>query len=101
MNIRIEDFEDTSEKNADGLYDYSYSGKIYYFEEGDNLVIVRAYSDTPDEAAFMSFNHQLFHVQTIRHPYLKQVATYLKSVGFTYLKILNSDSNSYEDFPNN
>lgn len=48
-----ERFEDAGERDADGYYDFYYSGFIYRFEFLNRALIARRYDDTPTEASFL------------------------------------------------
>lgn len=96
MNVRVEEFEDKGEKDAEGYY---YKGKYFYFEDAATKVTVRTYSDTPHEASFLSLNDRPFNAETIRNSLLGQIEVYLKKMGFTKFTILYGKSGTYEPFP--
>lgn len=96
MDVRVEEFEDKGEKDANGLYDYCYKGKYLFFQEADMKVKVRTYSDTPNEASFLSFNDRPFSSDTVHHPFLRTVERHLREMGFTEFKILDGKSGTYE-----
>ena len=47
MDVSIEPFDDRSEPNADGSYEYIYVGAAYAFTEGGQRLVFRRYDDQP------------------------------------------------------
>jgi hypothetical protein len=88
-------FEDAGEKDANGLYDYYYSGVIYRFVFPDREFCARRYDDTPGEAHFLSFatapggEGSLFEAIPYEEPEFVLAAAYLRdTVGADTVKIL-------------
>ena len=53
MQVTQERFEDAGERDADGYYDYYYSGVIYRFVFANRALVARRYDDTIGEASFL------------------------------------------------
>jgi hypothetical protein len=51
MNVVVEKFDDRSEQNPDGTYDYIYVGAVYSFEASDLRLRFRTYDDEPGIAS--------------------------------------------------
>jgi len=51
MNVVVEKFDDRSEQNPDGTYDYIYVGAVYTFESNDLKLRFRTYDDEPGIAS--------------------------------------------------
>jgi hypothetical protein len=54
MEIHSERFEDASEQDADGLYDYFYSGTLFTFRGAEHGYVARQYEDDTSKASFLS-----------------------------------------------
>ena len=55
MQVIEEEFEDAGEQDAQGVYDFYYSGTIYRFVFPARELRARCYSDTPGHADFLGF----------------------------------------------
>lgn len=55
MQVIEQDFEDAGEQDANGLYNYYYSGVIYRFVFPKCEFHARRYDDTPGEAHFLAY----------------------------------------------
>jgi hypothetical protein len=53
MRVTQERFEDAGERDANGYYDYYYSGVIYRFVFPSRILVARRYDDTIGEASFL------------------------------------------------
>ena len=53
MNITREPFDDRSEPDANGMYDYIYVGANYTFQENDQQLTFRLYRDEPEIAGLV------------------------------------------------
>ena len=53
MQVTKERFEDVRERDADGFYDYHYTGHIYRFAFATHVLVARRYDDTIAEASFI------------------------------------------------
>lgn len=49
MEIRAENFDDSSPPDENGMYEYQYRGTHYHVSEGDRTLIFRSYHDQPGE----------------------------------------------------
>ena len=49
MEIRTELFDDSSEPDENGMYEYQYRGTTYHVSEGGRTLILRSYDDSPGE----------------------------------------------------
>lgn len=49
MEIRTEHFDDSSEPDENGMYEYQYIGTSYHVSEVDRRLILRSYDDSPGE----------------------------------------------------
>jgi hypothetical protein len=53
MNVVVEKFDDRSEQNPDGTYDFIYVGAVYSFELSDSRLLFRTYDDEPGIASLV------------------------------------------------
>ena len=53
MEVRKESFNDRSEPDASGVYEFIYVGAVYTFAEGDERLAFRVYDDEPQKAALV------------------------------------------------
>jgi hypothetical protein len=51
MEVIKEPFDDRSEPDENGMYDYIYAGAYYTFREGRQALLFALYSDTPGVAS--------------------------------------------------
>ena len=52
MEVVKQPFDDRSEPDENGMYDYIYTGVYYRFREGTRELLFALYSDTPGVASF-------------------------------------------------
>lgn len=62
MEITEERFEDAGEKDADGYYDYYYSGVIYLIRGGGLYCKARTYDDEPDLVSILKLEIDHAHI---------------------------------------
>ncbi|MES2459007.1 MAG: hypothetical protein V4671_00380 [Armatimonadota bacterium] len=55
MEVVKERFEDAGEPDAQGFYEYYYSGYLYRFRFGREGFVARQYDDTPGEVGFLMY----------------------------------------------
>jgi hypothetical protein len=88
-------FEDASEQDSNGWYDYYYSGVIYRLVFPGGEFRARRYDDVPGEAHFLAYGstpggeRQLFEAIPYDNPEFRAAAAYLRdTVGADTVKIL-------------
>jgi hypothetical protein len=105
VRVVEETFEDAGEQDANGLYDYYYSGVIYRLVFPDREFHARRYDDTPGEAHFLAYSEAsedqrlLFAAIPYDDPEFAAAAGYLRdSVGADTVKILLASGYVLVDF---
>ncbi|MGO4452007.1 YgcG family protein [Phyllobacterium sp. TAF24] len=92
MNVEISHHIDASDLNPEGFYDYHYEYDIYVFSDGPLSYVVRAYTDQPEQAAFMSVSKgsskRLLRSNDFRTPLLAEAVAYLRNAEKTDLSWL-------------
>lgn len=95
MRVEVSHHVDASEPDADGFHDYHYEYDIFIFSDEAVHYVVRAYSDQPHAAAFMTSNDHVLTQQDLQHPLLLAAAAYLRANGKTELSWLCADESRY------
>jgi hypothetical protein len=90
---------DSSEPNAEGLYDYFYEYDDFTFSDGPISYLARSYADRPQEASFRARiedgRHQALTRQDLQHPLLLEARSWLRDAGKTELNWLDRVSGGY------
>ncbi len=99
MNVEISHHIDASDPNPEGFYDYHYEYDIYVFSDGPLSYVVRAYTDQPVQAAFMSVSEgsgkRLLRSRDFRRPLFAEAVAYLRNAGKTDLSWLSEKRGGY------
>lgn len=100
MDVAITHHIDASEPDAQGAYDYYYEYDLYRFSDGENALIARSYTDTGDEAHFLSIElrgdaRRLLEAD-LKMPLFADAAAHLRAAGKHKLSWLSGRGNGYE-----
>lgn len=94
---------DCSEPDASGAYDYYYEYDLYRFSDGAACLIARSYTDTPDEAHFLSLDvggkSRLLKAADLARPMCVFAQLHLRGEGKRELHWLSGRGNGYEPVP--
>ena len=107
MKVRRTHHIDASELDENGYYDYYYEYDVYEFEEDGLSIIVRCYSDTPEEANFLCTkrNGEIggFRQEHVDTYLFKAAVEYLRSEGKSkFMKVGGNKGNTrISTHPNN
>ena len=89
VKVKKEHFVDKGDQNKDGSYGYYYEYDIYDFCKSKICYSVRAYTDTPEEASFMSSKNNYISINDFSEPLFIYSYFYLKEKeGKTKIKYL-------------
>ena len=103
MEITEERFEDAGEKDADGFYDYYYSGVVYLVRDGGLHCKARSYDDEPDLVSILKLEIDenpiagadlisgASHHNEVERESIANVLKALRARGHQRIQILTSD----------
>ncbi len=101
VEVKKEHFIDKGDQDTDGSYGYYYEYDIYDFCKNKFCYSVRAYTDTPEEASFMSSSKDYISTNDFSDPlfihsyyYLKEKEgktkiDYLTGAGYKEIKLVH------------
>lgn len=99
MNVEISHHIDASDLDPEGFHDYYYEYDFYVFSDGPLSYFVRAYTDQPEQAAFMSIKKgtrgHFLKPKDFRTPLFAEAVTYLQGIGKTDLTWLSQNGAPY------
>ena len=85
---------DSSERDAEGFYEWYYEYDLFRFAEGDVALVARSYVDSPDEAHFLRVERAGAPLQLsaadLTSPLAIAAIGYLRDCGIKKLKWLSS-----------
>nr|WP_283161856.1 hypothetical protein [Xanthomonas nasturtii] len=105
MSVHVERTRhcDCSAPDASGAVDYEYEYDIYRFVDGVRCLFARSYTDTPDEAHFLSIDvggkSRLLKVADLLDPLCAFAQAHLRREGKRQLHWLSGRGNGYEPVP--
>lgn len=99
MRVNIDHHVDASDIDADGFHDWYYEYDVYRFSRGGRSFVVRAYTDEPGKAAFLSFElkifgfrrHRLLNAADLRSSLFRAAVAHLRGLGMTSFDQLTDD----------
>jgi hypothetical protein len=99
MTVEISHHIDASDPNPEGFHDYHYEYDVYVFADGPLSYVVRAYTDQPEQASFMSVSEgthgRLLNSKDCRTPLFAEAVAYLNGMGKTDLQWLSKSTGAY------
>ena len=105
MQVTKEPFEDAGERDAEGQYDYFYSGIIFRFVFGTRALVARRYDDTTGAASFLRSESLLDGTSAIfteipyRDPEFREAVAFLRtSESIEFVQVLLSRGYVQIDF---
>jgi len=105
MQVTQKRFEDAGECDANGYYDYYYSGVIYRFTFPNRILVARRYDDTFGKASFLHSESAKDNTSLIftEIPYrdldFREAVTYLRNNGgVEFVEVLLSQGYVQIDF---
>lgn len=94
---------DASEPDEAGFHDYHYEYDFYRFSDGAVCFVARSYTDTSDEAHFLSVeldgDPRRLTDADLAHPLFDAARSHLLGAGKVHLDWLSGRGNGYEPIP--